>query len=304
MTRSLDSLSPLERYTAASERAAGRIIGTYSTSFHASVRLLGARHRGHVRNIYALVRVADELVDGATAEAGIPPGRQHRALTRLEAETVDAIACGYSSNPIVHAFAHTARAVGIRDDLTAPFFASMRSDLPSATKTRESAEPQLFDIEQHATYVYGSAEVVGLMCLRVFLREETRTPDELAVLERGARHLGAAFQNVNFLRDLADDTGRLRRSYLGERDLDATERDRWIGVIREQLADAAASVPLLPRDARLAVSSALMLFSTLADRLARTPAEQLYERRIRVPAAQKAWLIAQAAAGGGMERLS
>ncbi|KHK98720.1 phytoene synthase [Microbacterium mangrovi] len=304
MTGAAHDAGALDRYTAASERAAGRIIDAYSTSFGAACRLLGPRHRTHVRNVYALVRVADELVDGATDEAGIPPEQQHLALSRLEAETGDAIASGYSSNPIVHAFAHTARAAGIDAGLVRPFFASMRADLPPAECA--DADPVVrFDERAHRTYVYGSAEVVGLMCLRVFLRDATRTPDELTTLEHGARRLGAAFQNVNFLRDLADDTERLGRSYLSANGrIDAEEQQRWVAVIRAQLADAEAAIPLLPRDARLAVTSALLLFSRLTDRLARTPAAELYERRIRVPAAQKAWLFTRAALDVGRERVS
>lgn len=301
MSRPLDGLPSLARYTAASERAAAQIIDAYSTSFGTATRLLGARHRTHVRNVYALVRVADELVDGATAEAGIAPEQQHLALGRLEEETDRALAAGYSSNPIVHAFAGTARAAGIDGALTRPFFASMRADIPAPGRdggARELPSPGLlrFGDADHAEYVYGSAEVIGLMCLRVFVREEPRTDEEARTLEHGARRLGAAFQNVNFLRDLSDDTARLGRSYLSDRGrIDSAEQARWIATIREQLDDAAATLPLLPRDARMAVGCALRLFARLADRIAETPVSELYARRVRVPAAEKAWLVARSA---------
>lgn len=298
MNCSLHRLSALGRYTVASEQAAGRIITAYSTSFGTATRLLGVRHRTHVRNIYALVRVGDELVDGVTAEAGIDPEHQHLELTRLERETCDALESGYSSNPIVHAFAHTARTAGIDQSLIRPFFASMRADLrpPGSDGPQDEAAWLRLGDQAHADYVYGSAEVVGLMCLRVFLRDERRSPEQLRVLEHGARRLGAAFQNINFLRDLADDTGRLGRSYLSESgSLDSAAVERWIRVIRDQLSDAEAALPLLPRDARLAVGCALRLFSRLADRIAATPADHLYRRRVRVSAPEKAWLIARAA---------
>ncbi|MGK2852919.1 MAG: phytoene/squalene synthase family protein [Microbacteriaceae bacterium] len=308
MKRSLDRLDPLARYTAASELAAGQIIEAYSTSFGTATRLLGARHRTHVRSIYALVRVADELVDGATAGAGMTPEQQHSALSRLEQETEDALESEYSSNPIVHAFAHTALAAGIGRELTRPFFSSMRTDLPApgsdGQPEERGSERLRFGDEAHASYVYGSAEVVGLMCLRVFVREESRTGEQLRALEHGAQRLGAAFQNVNFLRDLADDTERLGRSYLSDRGrVDSELQGSWIAVIREQLADAAATLPLLPRDARLAVGCALRLFGRLTDRISETPAAQLYERRIRVPAPEKAWLVAQAALDLRKERV-
>lgn len=296
MTRSLDGLQSLPRYTRASEMSADRIIKAYSTSFGTATRLLGVRHRTHIRNIYALVRVADELVDGATAEADMPTDAQRLALDGLEGETARAIASGYSSNPIVHAFAHTARAAGIDESLSRPFFSAMRTDL--STSADLAAAPVSFSDEQHADYVHGSAEVVGLMCLRVFIRDETRTRDERQALEHGARRLGAAFQNVNFLRDLSDDTGRLGRSYLSEQGrIDTETRDRWLSTIHEQLADARAVLPLLPGDARVAVDCAVRLFSRLADRIAQTSPDDLYRRRVRVSAAEKAVLIARAAAG-------
>ena len=301
MSRADDRLSSLDRYSAACERAAAQIIEVYSTSFGAATRMLGPRHRSHVRNIYALVRIADELVDGATDEAGVDAAEQHTSLRMLEAETDRAITSGYSSNPIVHAFARTAREAGIDTDLTGPFFEAMRSDLPTAQATAgESADVPApiagFSDDAHARYVFGSAEVVGLMCLRVFLRDETRTDDEQRILEHGARRLGAAFQNVNFLRDLADDSDRLGRSYLTEQGrVDATVQGQWIATIREQLADATASLPLLPSDARVAVGCALRLFSRLTDRLAAVPADELYRRRVRVPTPEKAWLAARAA---------
>lgn len=299
MMRALDGLSPVVRYTRASEIAAGRIIEAYSTSFGTATRLLGVRHRSHVRNIYALVRVADELVDGATADADMTPGEQRSALDRLEEETERALRSGYSSNPIVHAFAHTARSSGIDEQLTRPFFSSMRTDLVAEARDSRSGPdaPQLFfGHAEHAEYVYGSAEVVGLMCLRVFVRDEMPNAQESRLLERGARRLGAAFQNVNFLRDLADDTGRLGRCYLSEDGrMDEEIRDRWLSEIRDQLSDARAALPLLPKDARLAVASAVQLFGRLGDRIARVPVGDLYRRRVRVSAAEKSLLIVQAA---------
>lgn len=309
MTRPADTATSLDLYTEASERAAARIIGLYSTSFGMATRLLGPRHRRHVRNIYALVRIADELVDGVAEQAGASPESQHAELDRLEAETMAATASGYSSNPIVHAFAGTARAAGIDEELTAPFFASMRTDLPPRAVLAEPLpRPRgllRFGDEAHASYVYGSAEVAGMMCLRVFLRDEHRTDDELAVLEHGARRLGAAFQNVNFLRDLADDTGRLGRSYLSaEGEIGAHQQQRWVSTIRQQLADAEVSLPLLPADARTAVRCALTLFARLTERIAATPASQLYRRRVRVPASQKAWVVLRTVVIAGKERIA
>ncbi|WP_053387352.1 phytoene/squalene synthase family protein [Leucobacter japonicus] len=313
--------SPLDRYSRSAMRASAVVIRSYSTSFGAATRLLGARHRAHVRNIYALVRVADELVDGVTDGAGLSADAQRDALDRLEDEVGRAVATGYSSDLIVHAFAQTARAARIDASLTAPFFASMRADLqvpvtpanehPGANSAEHPAASASedpphrvrgFDAEQHGTYVYGSAEVVGLMCLRVFTREQQLDALQQHRLERGARSLGAAFQNVNFLRDLADDTERLGRNYLGSGDrLTDADRVDWLRRIDAELADARAVLPLLPKDARTAVRCALDLFACLSRRIARTSIDELYARRVRVPDWQKSEIIARAIARTAVE---
>ena len=283
----------LDLFTRTAERAANQVIGAYSTSFGLATRLLGPRHRQHVRNIYALVRVADELVDGMTAEAGLTSEQQVGALDHFIAETHLALTLGCSSDLVIHAFAHTARATGIDESLTSPFFDSMRTDLNDAST--DSADIVGFDEGAHARYVYGSAEVVGLMCLRVFLTGQKVSAEQRATLERGARQLGAAFQNINFLRDLSDDTERLGRSYLGTAErLDDADRMTWIATIRRQLDDAREVIALLPRDARAAVRSALALFSSLTDRLEETDIDELYRRRVRVSDPAKAGLAARA----------
>ena len=121
--------SPLERYDRAAARSSAVVIGEYSTSFGLAVRLLPARTRGRIRNVYALVRLADEVVDGVAAAAGMPADRIAAALDALEADTYAAMESGWSTNLVVHAFAGTARAVGIERDIVTPFFTSMRMDL-------------------------------------------------------------------------------------------------------------------------------------------------------------------------------
>lgn len=289
----------LALYGAASARATDQIIRAYSTSFGAATRLLGNRHRQHVRNIYGLVRIADELVDGVAEQACLSNSQQLQRLDALEAETRLAMESGYSSNPVVHAFAVTARASGIDSTLTTPFFTSMRMDLHGSSDTAGSSTEEIggvltFDKAAHSDYVYGSAEVVGLMCLRVFVRDEALTTEESLALEQGAKNLGAAFQNVNFLRDLADDTDRLARNYLsGGEELTESVKSRWVDTIRHQLSQAEAVLYLLPRDARTAVDCARRLFSRLTDKVEATPIEQLLKRRVRVSDPTKALLIVQ-----------
>lgn len=280
----------LALYDRVAEETASIVIRRYSTSFGLASRLLAPSVRQHVENIYALVRVADEIVDGPATEAGLDTVAAGRALNQLEIETEHAMENGFSANLVVHAFALTSREVGFGAELTAPFFDSMRADLTQTVHDQAS-----FD-----KYVYGSAEVVGLMCLRAFLHNEPAT-DDPAELERGARALGAAFQKVNFLRDLAADFETLGRSYFPGVDVDSfteDDKNRLLDDIDADLAVSAAVVPRLPRSSRRAVALAQGLFAELAVRLRATPATELVRARVRVPNPVKARLALSAAMGG------
>ena len=269
--------SSLERYLSAAERSSAEVIDTYSTSFGWASKLLGKAEQQPVRNIYALVRVADEIVDGAADEAHDNPAK---LLDELEAETYRALESGFSTNLVVHAFAHTAREVGIKRDIIEPFFHSMRMDL-----TEREHDQKSFD-----TYVYGSAEVVGLMCLKVFMVGKDYTKEERVTLIAGARALGAAFQKVNFLRDLSADFKKLGRSYfpgVNVATFDSQTQSRLIADIEADLAKPAQTLPLLPKGSRKAVAAAQMFFDALNERIRNTPAEVLIETRISVPNTQK-----------------
>lgn len=267
-------------YDRVAQAAAATVIRDYSTSFGLACRLLARPVRDHVRNVYALVRLADEVVDGSLALSD--PDRAGRLLDRLEADTAEALREGYSTNLVVHAFALTARRCGIEQHLVTAFFASMRSDL---TVTRH-------DEASFSRYVYGSAEVVGLMCLRAFLSAEPPAPGtDRGELEEGARRLGAAFQKVNFLRDLGDDhDGRGRSYFPGVDPASLTEQDkrRILDDVDGDLAAAARAIPSLPVGSRRAVAVAAAVYGELSHRLRQTPADQIRDRRVRVPSPVKA----------------
>lgn len=279
----------LALYDRVAEETASIVIRRYSTSFGLASRLLGPGVRQHVENIYALVRVADEIVDGGAEEAGVDTIGAGRALNELERETENAMDTGFSSNLVVHAFALTARETSFGAELTAPFFESMRMDLSAKQHDQASFE----------RYVYGSAEVVGLMCLRAFVLGEN--VDDLRRLETGARALGAAFQKVNFLRDLAADFETLGRSYFPDVNVETfteEEKVRLLDDIDADLAVSAAIIPELPGSSRRAVALAQSLFAELSVRLRATPAERLIRARVRVPNPVKARLALSAAMTG------
>jgi phytoene/squalene synthetase len=270
-------------YDRVAEQTASMIIREYSTSFGMASRLLGAGVRQDVENIYGLVRIADEIVDGVAAYAGVDEKEIRRLLDELETETEAAMLRGYSTNLVVHAFALTARRTGITPELTRPFFTSMRVDITRVTHTPES-----FD-----EYVYGSAEVVGLMCLKAFLVGKDLTPEENDTFVTGARKLGAAFQKVNFLRDLSADVDALGRSYfpgINIATFNEEQKDALVADIDADLAVSGAIVPLLPASSRKAVALAQNLFAELNRRIARTPAAELKHTRVSVPTLVKARL--------------
>ncbi|MGN8244723.1 phytoene/squalene synthase family protein [Cellulomonas soli] len=271
-------------YDATAGRTSRTVLHAYSTSFGMGTRLLGARARHDIEAVYALVRLADEVVDtyrGADAAA---------ELDALQAQTLRALGTGYSTNLVVHAFARTARRTGIGPAEIDPFFASMRADLTVRTHDRDSYE----------AYVYGSAEVVGVMCLRVFLAAEQAPGEPLADpaphLIAGARALGAAFQKINFLRDLGTDTDELGRTYLPGTRPGAIDEPQVAAVLAEIEADvrtARATLPDLPPRARCAVAVTLGLYDRLLAELAATPADELLRRRVRVPLPVKLGVVAR-----------
>lgn len=288
-------------YDAVSEGSAAVVIRRYSSSFGLASRLLAEPVRTQVRNVYALVRIADEIVDNP--DPGLRLDARTRMLSWLHDDVRHALQSGYSSNLVVHAFARTATRCGIGEELIDPFFESMRTDLTTTVHTRAS-----FD-----RYVYGSAEVVGLMCLRVFLSRNDAGRragaaatvgagnDDYDRLAPGARRLGAAFQKLNFLRDLAEDHDTLSRSYFPGLDVERfcdADRDRILDDIAADLDAAAAVIPELPASSRRAVRAAHATFAELAARLRATPATEIRRTRVRVPNPVKVRLLAGALYGG------
>lgn len=276
---------PAALYTQASTAAASRIIRHYSTSFYLASELLAPTIKLHIRNIYALARIADEIVDGTAEALGVPACGVTKTLDDYERTTLTALDTGFSTDPIAHAFAVTARWAGFDRSWTVDFFASMRSDAPSSNPLPLAA------------YVHGSAGVIGWMCNAVFARHAEQagrplTAEQRSRTDQGAYALGSAFQKVNFLRDYQEDTVGLHRSYLPK--LTEESKAELVDEIRAELAQAHATMALLPLAARVGVLGAHDLFAALNERLDRTPVEQLKTARVHVPRAEKAKIIARA----------
>lgn len=250
----------------------------YSTSFSIGARFLQASVRDAIYSIYGFVRFADEIVDSFEGYD------KARLLDEFEQAYRQALAAGISLNPVLNAFQITVTRYRIPDELIRSFLTSMRQDL----------HPVNFGEKELQTYIYGSAEVVGLMCLKVFVGGNQTLYEQLKPY---AMRLGDAFQKINFLRDLRHDTQHLHRIYfptLKNQPLDETNKRQILREIDEDFRMGLEGIRQLPACARLGVYTAYLYYKSLAKLIEATPAHQLIQTRIRVPNATKIVLFGKA----------
>lgn len=271
----------MDEYDRAAQLASTVITQTYSTSFSSAIKLFHKPLRPHIYNIYGLVRIADEIVD-TYQEAD-----SAQLLDDLESEVYAALERGFSTNVVVQSFCITANSFSISKNLIKPFFASMRMDLHKKT----------FTAGQYKTYIHGSAEVIGLMCLKVFVGGDQA---QYTSLENGAAALGSAFQKVNFLRDLCDDYTTRGRYYfpIGSFEtFDDVTKSKIISNIRADFKQAAPAIAKLPPSAQSATQLAYTYYSRLLRKLERTPASTIRQNRVRLNRATKLWLLTRVKLG-------
>jgi phytoene/squalene synthetase len=250
----------------------------YSTSFSSAIKLLHPDLRTPVFNIYGFVRFADEIVDT------FHEYNKEELLKEFKRETYTAIERGISLNPILHSFQKTVREYNISHDLIEAFFKSMEMDL---SKT-------LYNSTGYKEYIYGSAEVVGLMCLYVFC-EGDRTMYEK--LKPAAQSLGAAFQKVNFLRDVKADYEQLNRTYfpgVDFKNFTSSMKKEIEADIARDFKDAYDGIVQLPGKAKFGVYVAYKYYLSLFRKIKRTAPSNILEQRIRIPNYGKAYIVAKA----------
>jgi len=255
----------MDLYDSVSYEVSEKLTRSYTTSFGLSSRLFSRRIRPHIYAIYGLVRIADEVVDTYLGDD------QKNILDSVEAETYRAIKRQYSPNPIINSFAKTAKIYGIDQSLIKPFFDSMRTDIGDG-----------YNPDNYKEYIYGSAEVVGLMCLKVFCEGDS---SRYTTLESGAKSLGSAYQKVNFLRDMKRDYEELGRLYFpgvnyksfSSRAKRAIENDISLDFI-----NAKVSINQLPISSRLAVATSYSYYFALLDDIRSKSAQDIKSRRIRI----------------------
>ena len=251
----------------------------YSTSFSLAVNMLAPSIRADIYNIYGFVRFADEIVDT------FHDYNKKELLLEFEKDYYDAKKNKISLNPILNSFQHTVHKYNIDDELVDAFLDSMKADLDQidyATK------------EEYDKYIYGSADVVGLMCLKVFVNGDQQKYDEL---KGPAMRLGSAFQKVNFLRDLKNDFELLNRSYFPNLDLGELNQQSKEIIVKEieQDFDVAfrEGILKLPVEAKFGVYMAYRYYRKLLNKLKKVPSQDIMEARIRISNPMKINLLAR-----------
>ena len=261
-----------------SERCSRATTEQYSTSFFSAIKLLHTDLRQPIFNIYGFVRFADEIVDT------FHEFDKNALLAQFKKETYDAIERGLSLNPILHSFQMTVNAYDIDLGLIEAFFRSMEMDL----------EKKAYDAEGYKDYIYGSAEVVGLMCLYVFCEGNKALYEKL---KDSAKALGAAFQKVNFLRDIKADYNDLKRLYFPGCDFTnftACDKQKIEADIQHDFNEAFHGIMQLPMKARFGVYVAYKYYISLFRKIKRIKPAHILEARIRLPNYRKAMILVRA----------
>ena len=261
-----------------SYRCSKIVTTSYSTSFSMAVKMLAPSIRQDIYNIYGFVRFADEIVDT------FHDYDKATLFDRFEEDLNNALKDRISLNPILNSFQATVHQYDIDRDLIEAFMTSMRMDL-----TKKVYETE----EEYRQYIYGSADVVGLMCLQVFVNADK---EKYAELKDAAMALGSAFQKVNFLRDLKADYDELERTYFPNTNFDQLDEASKTRIVQEIDADFAKGmegIVKLPVEARFGVYTAYKYYRKLLKKLKNTPPMEIKNKRIRVPNYQKFGLLAR-----------
>jgi phytoene/squalene synthetase len=249
----------------------------YSTSFSLGIRFLSKKFHDPIYGVYGFVRLADEIVDSFHDYDKV------YLMKKFRADTVDALENKISLNPILNSFQQTVHSYGIEWELIDTFLISMETDLKSTVHDKESYD----------RYILGSAEVVGLMCLRIFTELDSNLYD---ALKPSAMKLGSAFQKINFLRDLKADYYDLGRTYFPEVDFEkfsSAEKEIIQADIEAEFNAALEGIKELPVSSRTGVYLAYIYYRKLFSKIKETPAEKVMSTRIRIPDINKVGLLFQ-----------
>lgn len=256
----------LELYNEVCFKTSKIVTTKYSTSFSIGILLLDKEIRKHIYSIYGFVRLADEIVDT------FHNTNQKYLLEKFEEDTYEAIKSGVSLNPVLHSFQMTVNHYKIKHSHIDAFLNSMKMDLYDLE----------YDQTQFENYIFGSAQVVGLMCLQVYTNG---SENEYEKLKDSAIRLGSAFQKINFLRDLKDDINDLGRSYFPSLDIkkfDEKTKKEIETDIQNDFEFALSGIKQLPNNSKLGVYTAYLYYKTLLKKINKLSADRIMNKRIRI----------------------
>ena len=267
-----------ELFDVVSEKCSKKVTKSYSTSFSMATKMLASSIQQDIYNIYGFVRLSDEIVDS------LHDYDKELLFNRFEEDLKNSIKEKISLNPILNSFQHTFHKYSFDIELVNSFMKSMRWDLHKKKYSNKT---------DYNEYIYGSADVVGLMCLNVFVDGDTKKYNEL---KQYAMSLGSAFQKVNFLRDLKNDFENLNRSYFPKVnffDFSENDKNNIIAEIEKDFKNGLKGIFLLPNNSRFGVYTAYKYYFSLLKKLKKTPSKFILSTRIRIPNYAKMGLLAE-----------
>lgn len=277
----------IDLYTEVCLQSSKIITTRYSTSFSIGIKLLDKNIQEHIYSIYGFVRLADEIVDSFHEH------EQEYLLNKFEADTYEAIEHKISMNPVLHSFQRTVHKYNLDKEHIDAFLKSMRMDLNKIN----------YDNENYEKYIYGSAQVVGLMCLKVYVEGHEKQYNKLLP---HAISLGSAFQKVNFIRDLREDMNELGRSYFPNVEINNLDDNSKLLIEKDIQADfdyALLGISELPKNSKFGVYTAYLYYLVLLKKIKSTKIDKLMTKRIRVSNFHKLLLLPLAKINISLNRL-
>lgn len=266
----------MELYHKTSSKISKIVTRSYSTSFSLGISLFSLSYRDAIYGIYGFVRIADEIVDT------FHDFDKAKLMSDFRKETDEALKTGLSTNPILHSFVQTVKKYDIDYSYIKAFLDSMEMDLSNS----------YYEHKEYDEYIYGSAEVVGLMCLQIFCGKNEDLFNELI---EPAKALGSAFQKVNFLRDIKSDIDERGRIYLpgvdNEVEIDDSSKQKLEFEIEIEFAEALSGIKRLPHGVKLGVYSAYLYYTVLFKKIKKMRVNELLKRRVRVSNITKSALV-------------
>lgn len=276
----------MDRYTETSNHLSRNFSLDYSASFAAASRLYESSVREHIYHIFSWAWLGEEITSQSVKDKA-------EVLNKYRSETFEAIKTGFSTNPIIHSFAQTARQFDIKGNLIKPYFASLKMDI---------VPPKIYTKQNLDTYLHGASGVLWLMCLKV---STINNQAKYTELEKGTEALAKAFKKIDLLREISTNPELESRGYfagISTGKLTEARKQKIINSIRHDFTHALPALDQLPKSSRTAITVMARYYYTLLEKLAVTPVETFAKRRIQLPEWRKAQIVASVTAQHSLKR--